>query len=259
MDDAAFLETVRQDASLDTTDEARAVTNATLRTLGERVTDGEAAALAESLPAEIGDPLTAAPGEAEPFPLETFTERVSDRADIDESEVVPTARAVAGAVSEVAASELDSARDQLPTAFDVIFEPSGPNTEAEFLDAVRDRAALDSGDAARDATIATLTTLGERLSAGEATDLALYLPEAFETAIVPSDDEQPADYSVEEFVRRVSQRESVPKEDARTHVRAVGSVLAETASEREIDAAKKQLPDPFGACFEPPDAGTGDA
>lgn len=76
--------------------------------------------------------------------------------------------------------------------------------------------------------------------------------------IVESSDESAMEYSREEFVQRVAQRESVKIETATTHTQAVCSALAETASERELGAAKKQLPDPFGVFFEPLDEKKGD-
>lgn len=252
MDDEEFIEIVRQEAPLESKDAARDVTDATLQTLGERITDGEASNIAQHLPDDFAETLiNASQGEADPFSLEEFTERVSERAGIDESQAIVHSRAVATALS-TAVEEIETVREQLPSECDVIFEPSGPITEDNFLETVQDRASLNSSEAARDAATATLRTLGERLSKGEAADLALYLPDAFEEAIVESDNAPATDYSFDKFVQRVSQREGVEKEDATIHSQAVCSTLAETASEREIGAAKKQLPDPFGVIFEPP-------
>lgn len=252
MNEDDFLETVRRDAPLESDDSARAVTEATLQTLGERIADGEATELADQLPDAFAVALTDVdPGEAEPFSLETFIGRVSDRADIDEAEVIAQSRAVAGAVATTAESELETAREQLPSEFDVIFEPGGPITEDAFLETVRERAGLESRDAARDATTATLRTLGERLSGGETGDLPLYLPNSLARALLESD-ESIRGYSFEEFIERIARREDVDESTATTHAKAVCSTLAETASERELSAAKKQLPDPFGRVFDRP-------
>lgn len=260
MHEDELLDTVRQEAPLESTDSARSVTEATLRTLGERITDGEASDLARHLPADLAEPLVdASPGEAEPFSLREFVERVGDRAGVDESRVVECARAVAVALAAASADELETTREQLPTEFDAVFAPGGPTTEDEFLETVRQRAGADSVDAARDAAVSTLGTLGERLSAGEAADLALYLPEPLAAAIVESDEESAVAYSFDEFVERVAERERVDEAAASVHVRAVGSALADAASEREIDAARKQLPDPFGVVFEPPESPDGNA
>lgn len=258
MQEEEFIDTVRQEGPFESREEARDVTSATLRTLGERITDGAAADVTPGLPENVGEMLTEdVPTEAEPFSLDEFTARVSDRAGVDESDVIPGSQAVATAVSRAAEDELDLAREQLPSEFDVIFEPDGPSTADEFLETVGERANLDSRDAARDAASATLRTLGERFSAGEATDLALYLPETLGEELVYADEETTTDYSFDKFVRRVSQREGVEKADAETHARAVGSTLADAASMREIGAARKQLPDPFGKIFDPPDVEDG--
>lgn len=253
MNEDEFIETVRQEASLDSAEAARAATDATLRTLGESISDGEVADVADQLPEAIAGPLVAAgDGPAEPLSLEEFTRRVDDRADVD-AEAVVVARAVATALDE-ATDELGAAREQLPTELDVVAEPGGPVTEEEFLAAVRERADLDSREAAREATVATLRTLSERLSAGEAEDLALYVPDELGEELREADDDATTDYSLEEFVRRLSQRASVEVEVARTHARAVCSVLAEAAGERELEAAAGQLPDSYGTLFAPPDA-----
>lgn len=258
MHEEEFIGTVRQEAPLESTDIAQDVTNATLQTLGERITDGEASDIAQHLPENVAKPLTDAPSEAEPFSLAEFTTRVSDRAGIEESDVVVSSRAVATALSTAAAAELENTREQLPTEFDVIFEPSGPITRDAFLETVQERANVESREAAQKVTSTTLRTLGERLSKGEAADLALYLPDTFADAILESDDESAMEYSLDEFVQRIAHREDVEQEDAKTHAQAVCSTLAEAASEREIDAARKQLPDPFGVIFEPPDTTNGE-
>lgn len=257
MHEEEFIETVRREAHLESTEVAGDVTTATLRTLGERITDGEASDVARHLPENEAETLTDAAGEAEPFSLDEFTARVSDRADVDESDVVAATRGVAAALSTAAPDEFETACEQLPAEFDVIVEPSGPITTDEFLETVRERAGLDSRGTARDVTSATLYTLGERLSEGEAADLASYLPDTFAETIVEPGEERATDYSLDEFVQRVARREDVGREAAKAHARAVCGTLAETASEREIDAAKKQLPDPFGALFDLPDATTG--
>lgn len=252
MDEEEFIETVYQEAPLESADEAREVTTATLQTLGERITDGEASDIAVHLPEPLADVLVDVPGEADPFSLDEFTARVSDRAGVDESDVIAYSQAVATGISLAAADELKVAREQLPSEFDVIFEPGGPITQDELLETVSERAGFDSEEVARSVTSATLRTLGERLSAGEASDLALYLPEPLDEELVSADNESATDYSFDEFTQRIAQREGVEKADAEVHARAVGSALADAASEREVGAARKQLPDPFGVVFDPP-------
>ena len=254
MHEHEFLDTVRQEAPLDSEDAARTVTEATLQTLGERISDTVAADLATVLPDELTTPLIeASPDEAEPFSLDEFIDRVSDRAESPTSDAATRqARAVVAALSVVADDELQDVREQLPTEFAVIFEPDGPFEKDEFLDTVQQRAGVESVETAEQATTATLRTLGERLTTGEAADLALYVPDEFEDSLVQSGDNDATGYSLDEFTEHVAQRENIDPDTARRHMRAVGSTLAELVSDHELDAAKKQLPDPFGVVFEPP-------
>lgn len=257
MNEQEFLDAVRRDAPIESADDARAIADAVLETLGERVTDGAAADLADQLPPPLGESLIDVdPDEADPFPLETFVERVSDRAGIDEEDVVLRSRAVVAALAEATGDDFETVREQLPDRYDLLVEPAGPITQRAFLEAVRRRAGLDSIDSTRVVTDATLRTLGERLSAGDAEDLALYLPDEIGQALV-SPGGGAVDYDLEGFVERVADRLGADRRAARSHVRAVCSVLAEAASERELAAAKTQLPDQFGAVFDPPEEDDG--
>lgn len=260
MPDEAFIDTVRREAAVESPQTAEHVSRATLEVLGARITDGEATTLATRLPDDLGEVLVdAGGGEAESFSLETFLERICERADVDEALVVPMARAVATALDEHTDLDLADVRDQLPSEYDLVFEPAGPYREAAFLETVRDRAGLSSMADARDATVATLRTLGERLSEDQAMDLALYVPKAFEAELVAESDETPTEFSIEDFFDRVAERASVDRSVAERHARAVGSTLAETASEREIATVCEQLPDPYGTLFRLPAPSEGTA
>lgn len=256
MHEDEFLDTVQQEASLESQEAARTVTEATLRTLGERISDTNSSELAATLPDPLAPSLTdASPGEAAAFSLDEFVDRVSERSGHTTPDTAPRqARAVITALSMIADEELQALSEQLPTEFALIFEPDGPFEKDEFLDTVQQRAGVASAEAAHDATTATLQTLGERFTTGEARDMALYLPNGFEVAFVQSSGDDTTAYSLDEFIEQVAQREQIDPDTARRHVQAVGSTVAEVVSDRELDAAKKQLPDPFGTLFEPPDA-----
>lgn len=247
MREQEFIETVRQEAPLETDDAAREFSEATLRTLGERITDGQAADLATALPDDVASPLEDAGGEAESFPLDEAVDRIAERAEIEEPDVPVVTHAVFAAVAETAGDELDGGREQLPPAFDLLFEPGSLTREAPFVKAVANRAEL-SNDEAREASEAVLRALGEALTEGQAADLAMYLPDPFATAITdPGADA--ADLSVAEFLDRVADREGVDEDTAEPHARAVLGAVSEATSERELDDAKKQLPDEFGGLF----------
>ena len=78
--------------------------------------------------------------------------------------------------------------------------------------------------AAEQAITATLQTLSERLTGGEATDLAAQLPEELKAPLERSAEEAER-FSLEEFYERVAEREGVDLETARNDASAVMSVL----------------------------------
>lgn len=123
----------------------------------------------------------------------------------------------------------------------------------DLLDAVSDPAGLESRDAAERATLATLRTLGEHVSAGEAEDPADELPRDLAEAVTDRSDETPESFSVEAFADRVAereQREDPDRAEATRHVRAVMAALADAGLERELQEAREQLPNEFAALFE---------
>lgn len=102
----------RADVSLST---AEALTAATLQTLAERISGGEAQDLAAPLPAELKPHLTGADEPAEPFGVEEFLRRVVERSGIDTSRARASVRAVFTTVREVVTPhELDDVMTQLP-------------------------------------------------------------------------------------------------------------------------------------------------
>lgn len=123
----------------------------------------------------------------------------------------------------------------------------------DLLGAVSDFAGMESTDAAERATLATLRTLGEHVTAGEAEDVAAGLPDGLADAVTDRSDERPEAFSVEEFVARVMEREGIDDLDraaATRHVRAVTAALADAGLERELQEAREQLPNEFATLFE---------
>lgn len=107
-----------------------------------------------------------------------------------------------------------------------------------LLETVSDRTDVDEESAA-DVTRAVLETLGERLSADEAEDLAAQLPEDLSRSLTRGESGQR--FSEEEFVSRVDQRMDtvdVPGQDAATSV--LGTVL-EAVDESERAAVVDQF------------------
>lgn len=99
-----------------------------------------------------------------------------------------------------------------------------------------------TGEAVR-AIRATLTTLGERVQAGEATDLAASLPMEVDYYLTGAVAEHGQRFDWSEFVERVREREGI--EDGATaayHARVVLAVAAEVVAPAELQQVRDQLP-----------------
>lgn len=233
-------------------DEADRTTRAVLAELGRATSPGEADAIAASLPADLAAELRhESPEPVAPPPLAEFKDRVAEAAGVD-SELEPKVRLVAAAIrAAVGADELADARSQLPPEYDRLFEVGGLPVERSFVATVADRGDLDEATA-RALTEATLETLGDRLSEGEADDIATYLHGDPEGWMRPVTEPEAADFGVDEFVRRVADRAGVDEERASEGAAVVGDVLAAAVPARELERAAAQLPDEYRAVFEFP-------
>ena len=98
----------------------------------------------------------------------------------------------------------------------------------------------DARRPAENAITATLETLNERISGGEARDLAAQFPEEIQPALRPKAEEAEG-FSLEEFYRRVAEREGVDIETARIDASAVMRVLREAVTPGELDDVMAQL------------------
>jgi uncharacterized protein (DUF2267 family) len=108
------------------------------------------------------------------------------------------------------------------------------------------RSVSDARREAENATTATLETLNERITGGEARDLAAQLPKEIQPALQPKAEEAEG-FSLEEFYRRVAEREGVDIETARIDASAVMRVLREAVTPGELDDVMAQLPEDFNA------------
>ena len=99
-------------------------------------------------------------------------------------------------------------------------------------------------DRARALIRATLLTLGERLTRGEADDMASQLPEPVKEWLVSPTPEAER-FGVDEFINRVAMRAGATREEAEAGVRAVFSVLRLAVTTGEWRDAMSQLPKDF--------------
>lgn len=123
------------------------------------------------------------------------------------------------------------------------------DTDTDLLERTESADPIDSTDAARDAIEATMRTLGERITDGQAADLALYLPREIRSPLVDVD-ERTADLSRDEFRDRIATRADIDADDATILICAVFDALRETAAETQLENVRTQLPDEYDPFFE---------
>lgn len=118
-----------------------------------------------------------------------------------------------------------------------------------FIDKVAERAGVQS-EQALILTRATLQTVADRLTAGEALDLAAQLPKPLQMPLRPSR-ETAERFSLAEFTRRVAERAGVDEAAAANGIRAVFATLREAVTSGEFDDLLAQLPSDFAEVAEP--------
>lgn len=120
----------------------------------------------------------------------------------------------------------------------------------EFIAQVERRTGLDSRDAAIRATAATLETLAERLAGGEAKDLSSQLPPEIGVYLQQPFAGAGEPFSLDEFFRRVGDREGVSLADATYHARIIIALISEVVTMGEIENVRAQLPAEFRQLFD---------
>jgi uncharacterized protein (DUF2267 family) len=259
-----FLALVEREADLAPPDAARAV-EATLETLGERISGGESDDIAAELPAPLRH-LVRSEGNAEAFDLDEFLRRVAERESTDVASAKRHVRVVFAALARtVSVAEMSDMASELPKEFEPLLaaaqpppaeQPNRPPpmTAEEFVDRVGRRAGLDR-DAARRAAEAVLEALADRITGGQVDDLAAQLPEALHPPLQRGTEQSNAaarPLSLDEFVGGIAEREGVPPAQAFEHARAVFATLREAVSEKEFSDTVAQLPDDYRALLARP-------
>jgi uncharacterized protein (DUF2267 family) len=114
---------------------------------------------------------------------------------------------------------------------------------AQFIEKVAERTGGSLGQAEALAQ-ATLLTLADRITGGEARDLAAQLPSELRDFLDKK--EEPAEaFDLDEFVHRVSLRAGVDRDTARKGVAAVLQTLYAAVSTGEFEDVLAQLPKEF--------------
>jgi uncharacterized protein (DUF2267 family) len=113
---------------------------------------------------------------------------------------------------------------------------------ADFITTVERQAGV-SGEEAERAACTTLGTLAQRLSVGEATDIARRLPGDLRSCLVAEG--PPERFHVDEFVRRIAAQVGVDPATAERDARAVFSALALAVGPDEFADLRSELPKDF--------------
>jgi len=121
----AFVDRVGQLAGLPR-EEARRITEATLSTLGERLTESQAHELARHLPAGLAAEMEQREGRAEAFPYDEFVRRVAVRGGVSVATARRDARAVLTTLTEaLPETELDYVRASLSADYRALLGEAG--------------------------------------------------------------------------------------------------------------------------------------
>ncbi|SFL01355.1 Uncharacterized conserved protein, DUF2267 family [Halogranum rubrum] len=123
----------------------------------------------------------------------------------------------------------------------------------EFVRTVQAQSDLQTESAVAAAAESILSVLSERLSHGQAEDLAAGLPDNLAAAVTQSDGNAD-EFDADEFIERVRRREEEHAEldgnDAPTHVRSVLVGLTESTDDDRWDDTLAQLPEDFQRLYE---------
>jgi uncharacterized protein (DUF2267 family) len=120
----------------------------------------------------------------------------------------------------------------------------------EFISRVASGVGVDRSQAEA-LSRAVLTTLGERITGGEARDLAAQLPIPLQNPLLPAREEAEA-FDFIEFVRRVANRSRTDFSTAEMAVDVVFDTLRDAVTPGEFDDVLGQLPDDFKRVGSPP-------
>lgn len=125
-------------------------------------------------------------------------------------------------------------------------------SDAEFVERVQDRLDADEGRA-REAADAVLETLADRITGGEAEDLAVAVPGEVGESLAAADHDA-EQFDPEEFERRVDGRLDADG-DAHAATVATFAAIDDTVRDGEVDDLRDQLPAEYGDLLNEADVG----
>ncbi|MCW2653597.1 MAG: hypothetical protein JWR32_4573 [Mycobacterium sp.] len=249
MDNDRFFSIIEREAGVDR-ETAETVARATLVTLAQRVTPGDLSKVQVQAPDAVKSWLSPKQPR-ELFDADEFVARVAQRTGADPDRARRYAHATLLALSRaVTADAWENLVRELRADFAPLLEGSRrsavPMPVDEFLQWVADRGGFDRETARRaTATEAVLETLAERIAGGEVDDLTKELAPEFGPVLERGrklGGGRAHKMPLEEFVRRIADREGVPADVAREHARAVLNTVRDAVVAKEWHDISSELP-----------------
>jgi uncharacterized protein (DUF2267 family) len=199
--------------------------------------------LASQLPGNLQTALLAREAAGAPLQLDAFYQRVSELAGVppDQAEGY-TRAAVATLQKEVVGTPLEELFARLPREYrSLLPEQPHPGEAGDFLRRVQRLGELGSREEAETATRLTLSALGDRISGGQAADLAAALPGELRPCLEQTAEPAQA-FGIEEFLRRIADPQQTDPQTARRQAKAVLRAVREYTPRKEIADTVAQLP-----------------
>ncbi|MFW6321513.1 MAG: DUF2267 domain-containing protein [Halohasta sp.] len=120
-----------------------------------------------------------------------------------------------------------------------------------FVGQVQHRLELDELGPAVRATRAVLTTLGERIDPGEATDLASPLPMEVDRYLIEAAERAGGEkFTYDEFLGRVAERAAVDRSEANYYAGTIVGLVSEVVPAGNVEKIRNQLPEGFESLFQ---------
>lgn len=117
----------------------------------------------------------------------------------------------------------------------------------DYIQFVKERAGIKSDETARKAIESVLEVLGQRITIGQAQDIAAALPPELKPYLMQTPLAEP--FNLSDFLLRVSEKEGVSVPTAEDHARAVLSVLADWIPRAELRDTLEQIPNEMRNLF----------
>ena len=215
---------------------------ATLQALAEQADPAQFGDLAEQLPKEIKQ-ATQSPPTPQYRSLPEFFSRVAELSEMPGEQARAAARAVVGVIAEeINYDQIEDIFGRLPSQFlDLVPTRTPRLTAREFFDRVRGKADLRDQEEAVVAVRATLAALAERITGGQAQDIALYLPQQARKYLATAR-EQAAAFDRNRFIERIAEIGQTDAQTATRYAAAVFATLTDVVPAPEIRDTIDQLP-----------------